>query len=219
MYEMPPIRDNEKKLNPYHVLNYLFDNSPNNKIIVASSGSIVTNVWHMIKIKKGDSYIISSQGDMGFELPVSIGCAIANKDKIIIPIMGEGSLQLNIQELQTIIHHNLPIKILIFNNDTHGATKMTQHIFFNNIYGVNKQTGISFPNTEYISNAYGIKYLKASVYEGPILCEIFCCIQSRYPRLNAIKNEDGTFTNRPFEDMDPFMDREEFHNEMIVKTI
>jgi acetolactate synthase-1/2/3 large subunit len=55
--------------------------------------------------------------------------------------------------------------------------------------------------------------------EGPVILEIFCCIQGRYPRLNAIKNDDGTFTNRPFEDMDPFMDREEFRKEMIVSIV
>ena len=55
--------------------------------------------------------------------------------------------------------------------------------------------------------------------EGPIILEIFCCIQGRVPRLNAIKNADGTFTNRPFEDMDPFLEREEFKNEMIVKIV
>jgi len=234
MYELPHINyeNSFNQLNPYYVLNYLFDKSPNNKIVISSSGSIITNVWHMIKIKPGDNFVISSQGDMGFELPASIGCAIANKDKMIIPIMGEGALQLNIQELQTIIHHNLHIKILIFNNNTHGATKMTQTNFFKNLFGVNSETGLSFPNTEKISNAYGIKYLKVNTYEevhstidkflqhdGPVLCEIFSCIQSRYPRLNAVKNEDGTFTNRPFEDMDPFLPREEFNKEMIVKPI
>jgi acetolactate synthase-1/2/3 large subunit len=230
MYEMP--EQSNDIINPYHALKIFFDIAPPNKNIIVSSGSIVTNVWHMVNIKKGDKYIVSSQGDMGFELPASIGSALVDKTKMIIPIMGEGSLQLNIQELQTIVHLNIPIKIMIFNNNTHGATKLTQSIYFNNFYGVDKDSGISFPDTEKICYAYGIKYIAIKKIEeieekmreflnteSYVLCEIFCCIQSRYPRLNAVKNEDGTFSNRPFEDMEPFISREEFEKEMIVKIV
>jgi acetolactate synthase-1/2/3 large subunit len=186
----------------------------------------------MIKIKNNDNFIISSQGDMGFELTAAIGSAIAEKEKIIIPIFGEGSFQLNIQELQTIVHYKLPIKILLFNNGAYGAIQITQTNFFKNKFGVDESSGLSFPNTEKIANAYDLKYISSKKneefnkclnefinYKGAVIFEIFCCVQSRYPRLNAIKNDDGTFTNRPFEDMDPFLSREEFQNEMIVKII
>ena len=113
MYEMPPnYLDDSRGINPYHSLCKFFEMAPENKITIVSSGSIITNVWHMIKIKKNDKYIISSQGDMGFELTAAIGAAIAQKDKMIVPIFGEGSLQLNIQELQTIVHHQLSIMVL-----------------------------------------------------------------------------------------------------------
>jgi acetolactate synthase-1/2/3 large subunit len=230
LYETPP--RNNSIINPYNALKILFDRAPENKVIISSSGSIITNVWHMINIKKGDKFIISSQGDMGFELPASIGSIIAEKEKIVIPIMGEGSFQLNIQELQTIIQYKLPIKILIFNNASYGAIEITQSNFFNAKFGVDLSSGISFPDTQKIANAYGIKYISAvkeeelenSIneflnYKDTIILEIFCCIQGRYPRMSAIKNDDGTFTNRPFEDMDPFMDREEFKKEMIVKIV
>jgi acetolactate synthase-1/2/3 large subunit len=231
LYELPPIIDSNI-INPYHALKLFFDMAPENKIIVCSSGSIVTNVWHMAKVKKNDKFIISSQGDMGFELTASIGASIAVKEKMVIPILGEGSLQLNLQELQTIMHYKLPIKILVFNNNSYGANVITQNLYFKDKYGVDANTGVSFPNTEKISNAYGIKYLYArdpnnlqSViqeflnYKESIILEVFCCIQSRYPRLSAIKNEDGTFTNRPLEDMEPFLSREEFEKEMIVKLV
>ena len=230
LYETPP--KNNSIINPYSALKILFDRAPENKVIISSSGSIITNVWHMINIKKGDKFIISSQGDMGFELPASIGSIIAEKEKIVIPIMGEGSFQLNIQELQTIIQYKLPIKILIFNNASYGAIEITQSNFFNAKFGVDLSSGLSFPDTQKIANAYGIKYISAvkeeelenSIneflnYKDTIILEIFCCIQGRYPRMSAIKNDDGTFTNRPFEDMEPFMDREEFKKEMIVKIV
>ena len=170
---------------------------------------------------------------MGFELPAGIGSIIAEKEKMVFPVFGEGSFQLNIQELQTIVQYKLPVKILLFNNGAYGAIEITQSNFFKAKFGVDLSSGISFPDSEKIVNAYGIKYLGVrsnediekiidefiEFKEGPVILEIFCCIQGRYPRLNAIKNDDGTFTNRPYEDMDPFMDREEFKNEMIVKIV
>ena len=231
LFETPNLND-EKKINPYYALKTFYKIAPENKITIASSGSIVTNVWHMVKIKLGDKFLHSSQGDMGFELTAAIGAQIAEPEKMVIPILGEGSFQLNIQELQTIVQYKLPIKILLFNNGAYGAIQITQTNFFKNKFGVDYSSGLSFPDTEKIANAYGLKYISARNNEevetslqefihckDAIILEVFCCIQGRYPRLNAIKNDDGTFTNRPYEDMDPFMDREELEKEMIVKIV
>lgn len=231
LFEMPPV-DKTQKINPYVALKHLYDNGPENKITIASSGSIVTNVWHMVNVKAGDKFLHSSQGDMGFELPSAIGAQIAEPSKTVITILGEGSLQLNIQELQTIVQYKLPIKILVFNNAAYGAIEMTQKNFFKYKFGVDTESGISFPNTRKIACAYGVEYisvedhsqLSSSIqsflnYEGPVILEVFCCIQSRHPRLSAVKNEDGTFTNRPLEDMFPFLDRDDFKNEMVVPHI
>lgn len=231
--EMPPnYLDDSNGINPYNVLNKLYNLDYSDKITICSAGSIVTNLWHMISIKDNDRFIISSQGDMGFELPASIGCQIANPNKKVICVVGDGSIQLNIQELQTIIQYKLPVKILLFNNSSYGANVITQTTFFGNIYGVNKATGISFPNIEKIANAYGIKYIKIEKNEDirdklndfmyfneAIICEVVCCIQPRYPKLSAKKNDDGTFSNKPLEDLEPFLDRDEFINEMVVKII
>jgi len=231
LYETPNTFDQER-VNPYNVLKCFYEKAPENKITIASSGSIVTNVWHMVNVKKGDKFLLSSQGDMGFELPASIGAQIAEPSKIVIPILGDGSFQLNVQELQTIIQYKLPIKILLFNNGGYGANQITQTNFFKHKFGVDQSSGLSFPDTKKIAYAYDIKYISirekedvdASLQEmlncnEAVICEVFCCIQGRYPRLNAIKNEDGTFSNRPFEDMDPFLSREEFEKEMIVKIV
>jgi acetolactate synthase-1/2/3 large subunit len=231
IFESPPIISD--KVNPYTVLKQFYFSAPENKITIASSGSIVTNVWHMLNIKKGDKFLHSSQGDMGFELPCAIGAQIAEPNKTVITILGEGSFQLNIQELQTMIQYKLPIKILLFNNGAYGAIEITQTNFFKNKYGVDKSSGLSFPDTIKIANAYGMKYISIhrndeienkiieflEYNSGTIILEVFCCIQTRYPRLNAIKNHDGTFSNRPFEDMEPFLDRDEFQREMIVKMV
>jgi acetolactate synthase-1/2/3 large subunit len=224
--------DDSNGVNPYHVLNNLYDFEINNKLTVCSAGSIVTNLWHMINIKNNDRFIISSQGDMGFELPASIGCQIASPNKKVICVVGDGSIQLNIQELQTINQYKLPVKILLFNNSSYGAIAITQKGFFNTKFGVDIESGISFPDAEKISKAYGIKYIKIEKNNDindklnefmnctdSIICEIICCIQPRCPKLNAKKNDDGTFTNKPLEDLEPFLDREEFKKEMIVEYI
>lgn len=231
LFETPDLTD-DHGINPYYALKEFFTSAPSNKITIVSSGSIITNAWHMTRIKEGDKFLISSQGDMGFELPAAIGAQIAEPNKMIVPILGEGSFQLNIQELQTIVQYKLPIKILLFNNGAYGAIQITQTNFFNNKFGVDYSSGLSFPDTKKIAYAYGLNYISVrknnefkqcleefiSCKEAVIL-EVFCCIQGRYPRLNAIKNDDGTFTNRPFEDMDPFLSREEFESEMIVKIV
>lgn len=231
LFETPNISD-ESGINPYYALKEFYTAAPENKITIVSSGSIITNAWHMARIKNGDKFIISSQGDMGFELTASIGAQIAEPEKMVVPILGEGSFQLNIQELQTIIQYKLPIKILLFNNGAYGAIQITQTNFFKNKFGVDYSSGLSFPNTEKIAGAYGLKYIAARKNEDiqqfltefinckeAVILEVFCCIQGRHPRLNAIKNDDGTFTNRPFEDMDPFLSRDEFASEMIVKIV
>jgi acetolactate synthase-1/2/3 large subunit len=231
--EMPQnYLDDTNGVNPYYVLNTLYNSNYNNKISIGSGGSIVTNLWHMIDIKNNDRFIHSSQGDMGFELPASIGCQIAESNKKIICVVGDGSFQLNIQELQTIIQYKLPIKILLFNNSSYGAIAITQKGFFGTKFGVDTESGISFPNAEKICNAYGIKHVKIQKnididdkinefmnHNESILCEVVCCIQPRCPKLNAKKNDDGTFTNKPLEDLEPFLDRKEFEREMIVKIL
>jgi acetolactate synthase-1/2/3 large subunit len=227
-----PINLNKDIINPYVALHTFFNIAPENKITMCASGSIVTNVWHMVKIKKGDKFLHSSQGDMGFELPASIGSQIAEPNKTIITIMGEGSFQLNIQELQTIVHHKLPIKILLMNNNSYGANVITQGLYFNNKYGSDNDSGVSFPKTENIANAYGIEYMsvrknedleeifnKFLNFKNTVICEVFVSIQQRTPKLSTVKNEDGTFQSRPFEDMEPFLSREEFEKEMIIKII
>jgi|688.fasta_scaffold10920_12 acetolactate synthase-1/2/3 large subunit len=231
LFETPNLSD-ENGINPYYALKEFYTAAPENKITIVSSGSIITNAWHMARIKTGDKFIISSQGDMGFELTASIGAQIAEPEKMVVPILGEGSFQLNIQELQTIIQYKLPIKILLFNNGAYGAIQITQTNFFKNKFGVDYSSGLSFPSTEKIAGAYGLKYIAARKNDDfkscleefmnckeAIILEVFCCIQGRHPRLNAIKNDDGTFTNRPFEDMDPFLSRDEFASEMIVKIV
>jgi acetolactate synthase-1/2/3 large subunit len=229
LFELPP---DTAEINPYHAVKRLYERLPENKTTTTGSGSIAVVVNQLVNIKKNDVFIWSGHGDMGTDLPMSIGSHLADPSKAYVLFTSEGTLQFNIQELQTIVHHNLPIKIIVFNNASYGAIEITQKTFFANKFGVDKASGLSFPDTGKIAAAYGIQYM--SVREksdlegaidqflkttGPVIFEIFCCIQGRTPKLSARKNEDGTFTSLPFEDMEPFLSREEFNSEMIIQQI
>lgn len=229
LFELPP---KTEAINPYHAVKSLFEKLPENKIVTTGSGSIAIIVNQLLRVKRNDTFIWSGHGDMGTDLPMSIGSHIACPSKQFVLFTSEGTFQFNIQELQTIVHHGFPIKIIVFNNASYGAIEITQTTFFKKKFGVDISSGLSFPDTSKIANAYGIKYMSTRENddleraidefvkeEGTVIFEIFCCIQNRYPKLSAVKNADGSFTSRPFEDMEPFMSREEFFSEMIVKPI
>jgi acetolactate synthase-1/2/3 large subunit len=205
---------------PYTFLNKFFDIKPPGETCVASSGSIFCVAWHQYLAKPGDRYLVSSHGDMGFELPAAIGASIASKNTVW-SIVGDGSFQFNLQELQTIKSLNLPVKILYFNNGGYGAIRITQDMYFQRRFGVE----IDCPDIQLICHAYGIKYFSSNeietaiVYNGPCLVEVVCEVQQRHPRLMNKMNEDGTFVNTPMEDMYPFLNREEFRANMFVKDL
>jgi acetolactate synthase-1/2/3 large subunit len=124
---------------------------------------------------------------MGYGLPAAIGACFANNKKEIICIEGDGSIMMNLQELQTLKYHNLPIKLFIINNNGYFSIKQTQKLFFDgNEYASGPNNGVSTPSFEKIAYAFDIKYLsikandqidenikKALSSNGPILCEIF----------------------------------------------
>lgn len=166
---------------------------------------------------------------MGYDLPASIGAAFSN-NKQVICITGDGSIQMNIQELQTIKHHNLPIKIFVLNNNGYRSIQQTQTSFFKGNYiGCNKQSGISFPELEKIAMAYDLPYFKMQNngkidndlnkilnIEGPIICEVV--LNKTYifaPKLSAEELPDGTMIAKPLEDLFPFLDRDEFYSNII----
>ncbi|MBU2177507.1 MAG: thiamine pyrophosphate-binding protein, partial [Gammaproteobacteria bacterium] len=184
------------------------------------------------KIKDGQRLILSgAQAEMGYTLPACIGIAFANGKPL--GITGDGSLQMNIQELQTLKHHSLNVKLFVLNNNGYLSIKKTQQKFCGGRHiGTDKNSGLSFPDLKKICNAYEIEYMQikanADVRAGieamlltckPIICEVMCDPQQEiHPSVSAEKTESGIIP-KPFEDMYPFLDRAEFNKEMIVKPI
>lgn len=225
----------EEKINMYEFIESLKTSAPQNSIFVSDAGSAYYVTSQALSICEDQRYHTSgAQADMGFTLPASIGVSMASKDRTVIGITGDGSFQMNIQELQTVAHYKPNLKLVIWNNEGYLSIKTTQRKFFNSRFaGTEKSSGISFPDAEKIANAYGIAFFRMSSPEqlrrelksilftpGPVIIEIMCPRdQELAPIVSAFKKEDGTMLSKPIEDMYPFLDREEFLREMIVEPV
>lgn len=231
---LPEYQDTKNKINIYYFIDQLSKKMKNGDTIVTDAGSTFYAGMQAVKIKKGVRYITSGGfATMGYSLPASIGVSVAMGNRVMC-ITGDGSFQLNIQELQSIIHYNLPIKIFVLNNDGYLSIRFTQSRYFDGRFiGESTSSGVSFPDTSKIAHAYGIKYLKTNnnqelntildnilKYEGPVICEIMTPKdQLIIPTVASEKRDDGTMVSKPLEDMYPFLDRKEFHKNMIVKPL
>jgi len=222
--EIPP--KNGNRVCPYRHLQKFFDTKDGDSIVTMSSGSIVCVAWHMYKCKPGDRLVISSHGDMGFEVPVAIGASFHNKRAYAI--VGDGSFQFNLQELQTLKHGNLPVTVMVFNNNGYEAIKISQSSVFKREFGTGPDSGITFCDIEKITKAYDISYYKVENEEdvsylkhkdGPIIVEILCNRQSRFPRVANKPMSDGTFKNMPHEEMSPFLDDEILNDNLFVDRV
>lgn len=149
-------------VNSYFFVETLSDFLEEGEIIVTGVGTSYTGTHQAIKLKKNQRLISNiGCGGMGYGLPAAIGASIASQKRVIL-IEGEGGFQLNIQELQTIVHHKLPIKIFILNNNGYLALRITQTNYFKRYGGIDKKTGVSFPSLRKIAFAYGIPFIKSA---------------------------------------------------------
>lgn len=222
-----------KEVNLYYFMELLSQKLRPDDVIVGDAGSSMFVTVQGIKTNSEKQRVILSGGQtqMGFVLPVCVGIGLAKQGEVI-GITGDGSLQMNIHELQTIKHHNLPIKLFIWNNNGYLSIRKTQTNFFGRAAAVNPQTGVSFPDLKKIAYAYGIKYFKAKdseslssvmdralAYKGPAICEVMCLYDQDILTVTSKQLPDGKFVSCPFEDMYPFLDRKEFYENMIVKPV
>jgi len=232
---LPEYAHSPTGINLYHFVHSLSKALKDDSVVVSDAGSAFYVVTQAIQLNQGQRSITSGgQAEMGYSIPAAIGVCFAKNKREVLAITGDGSFQMNIQELQTIIHHNLPIKIFVWNNDGYLSIRTTQRKFFNaRLIGTDNRCGVSFPDLEKIANAYGLKYrrldnsdtLQQNIQEvlaisGPVLCEVVCIRdQEIIPAVSSVRKEDGSMVSKPLEDMYPFLDREEFYNEMIIKPL
>jgi acetolactate synthase-1/2/3 large subunit len=211
----------------------LSDILPDECSLVTDSGYNEVILPTNIKFKNGQNTIHPiSQGAMGFALAGAVGAYYAKKDNVFV-VVGDGSIMMNLQELQTIKHNNIPAKIIIINNNVYGIIRRRQKdLFRRRTIGVDPSDGVSCPNFEKIANAFDIKYLKIDDKETlksklestvniqePILIEIMCREDQSYIEVGTTKNIEKKYVSRPLEDQIPFLDRDVFLNEMIINPI
>ena len=232
---LPKYRNEEGGISLYYLMKKLAETMEEDAIVVSDAGSAYYVPAQALDFRENQRHITSgAQAEMGFTIPASIGASVANKNAKVIGITGDGSFQTNIQELQTIIHYSLPVKTIVLNNHGYLSIRTTQRKYFEDRFiGTDEDSGVSFPSTEKIANAYGMKYVKIEtladldtelprVIEGdePVICEVMCKKWDEVvPTLSAKKTADGKMISKPLEDMYPFLEREEFYANMYVEPI
>jgi acetolactate synthase-1/2/3 large subunit len=165
---------------------------------------------------------------MGYDLPAAIGAAFARPGKRVICIAGDGSIQMNIQELQTIVHHHLPLKIFVLNNSGYLSMRMTQSGFFGRLTGESSSSGASFPDMVKVACAYGIPSMRidresqlpqieqALTATGPALIDVMLDPKQEFePRSKARQLPGGQIVSPNLEDMYPFLDETELMDNVI----
>ena len=224
----PKISDypiSKNAINAYHFIFELFEKLKENDIVAVGDATATIVPFQIAKIKKNQRLFSNSgSASMGYDLPASIGAAVAvqkNKYNRVICLAGDGSIMMNLQELQTIVGLNLNIIIFVLNNDGYLSIKQTQKNFFGKEYGSSSQSGLSFPNFSKLGSAFGYKTFelnkknwktnleKSLNLKGPILCEVkLDTLQEFEPRLKS-KMVDGKIQTPELEDMYPFLDNKE----------
>ena len=215
-----------KYLNPYKFFYDLFNYFDKNESIVTSDGSACVIPFQVAKIKDGMRIFTNSgMASMGYGLPASIGYCLSQKNKYrVFCFEGDGSLQMNIQELSTVANLSLNIIIIVINNGGYLSIKQTQKNFFGDVsFGTSKSTGLYFPSLSKVSKAYKLRYLKINRYnykrfynmindlKGPLLVELVVDGTVIFAPKNQAKiMSDGSIISSKIDNMFPFLGREEY---------
>lgn len=209
--------------------------SPEHRLVVGNSGSAIEIFFLSFPTLHSQRlYHTAGLGAMGYAIPMAIAVSIANASKEVVAIDGDGGFMFNIQELETIRRLRLPIKFFVLNNDGYSSIRASQMAYFGapNI-GADAKTGLTIPDLTRVGAAFGLKSaligdqkdLRSDVrkvleMDGPVVCDVRVLPDEvRAPRLQSHQKPDGSFVSKPLEDLYPFLPREEFLANMIVKPI
>ena len=228
-------KNTKNEVNSYFFIDQVCKNSKEGDIFVADAGGTFYAVSQAVTLTKPNQRYIpsSAMATMGYSLPAAIGISVATGNRVI-SFTGDGSLQQNIQEFQTLVEYNLPVKLFVLNNDGYHSIRTSQTNYFEKRYiGESSQSGISFPDTVKIAEVYGIKAFRINQpseinavvnqvldYDGPVICDVIVPREQEIiPTVASRVNDDGSMSSRPLEDMYPFLDRKEYKNNLFVKEV
>jgi acetolactate synthase-1/2/3 large subunit len=231
--DLPEYLNEKEGVNSYHFMRVFSEHLGPDDIIVTDTGSCFHVHAQAFKVKFGQRHIITGGlSTMGYS-PASIGVAALAKDegKDVYCISGDGSIQMNLQEFQTITHYQLPIKTVILNNNGYLLIRHTQNNFMEGrLFGESSKTGLSTPSIKKVAELYNIKYMLVSnldemedkikeliAYKGPVIFEVMTpSNQLLIPRVASKKLDDGKIISMPYDDMFPFLPRAEYEQNVAM---
>ena len=228
-----PEHDDEAPfINSYHVLDRLVDHMKPDQVVVTDMGTALLSGHQIMRFKEGQRLMTSTGlGEMGYGLPGAIGASFARDRGEVMCLNCDGGIMMNLQELQTVVHHELPIKLFIFNNDGYLMIKHTQNnLFAGRQVSVDRKSGVSCPDFSALAKGWGIPAFQIRTWEdfdtvipqvqaatGPVICEVFMHPQQMFlPKLSLVSRPDGTLVSPPLEDLSPLLSREAMREAMIV---
>lgn len=230
---LPSYYDTEKPINPYVFITKLFQHLEEGDDVICGNGSACVITFQAAEIKNQQRLFTNSGcAAMGYGFPAAVGACVARDGKRVICIDGDGSFQMNLQELQTVIYNQLNMKLIILNNNGYHSIRQTQTNLFKGkpLVGVGDGNGLSFPNCEKIAYAYDMPYIcidsladadqKLEEFlskEGPVLCEVIVDEKQNFePKLSSKVLPDGKIVSPEIDDMYPFLSREEYEANKLV---
>lgn len=238
-FKYPVLENNQKDrtdfVSSFYFPTLLSEKLTKNAVVVTGNGIAYTSTYQTYSVREGDR-VFANLGcaSMGYDLPAAIGACLANDKKDVVCLTGDGSIQMNLQEMQTIIHYQLPIKIFMYNNNGYLSIRITQNAYFNkNFVGESPISGVTIPDMKKLAKVYGFEVFQIKTNKeakekietilntkGPVFCEVMLDPDEEIgPKVASYKKEDGTMVSKPLEDLAPFLPREEFKENMVIKII
>jgi acetolactate synthase-1/2/3 large subunit len=224
--------DKQGFMNSYRFMQHLNQFFKTDQVVVTDMGTALLCGHQVLHMKPGQRLMTSTGlGEMGFGLPAAIGASFALDRGEVMCLNCDGGMMLNLQELQTVAHHQLPIKIFIFNNDGYLMIKHTQNALFKSTYvGTDKASGISCPDFSKIGTAFDMPTFQINRWEecdevlaqvqaakGPVICEVLMHSEQLFsPKLSLVVKEDASLVSPPLEDLSPLLSREVVEQAMLI---
>lgn len=227
---------NTVNVNPYCFIERLFERLSEDEVVVTGDGTACVTAFQAGRVRRGTRmYHNSGAASMGYDVPAAIGAALAlgGKQRVIC-IAGDGSIMMNLQELQTIATHQLPVKIFVLNNRGYHSIRQTQQGFFpGNVVGCGEDSGLGFPEWGRVASAFNMPFQRCAAHAeldagiaatlaapGAAVCEVVLDLRQPFaPKLSSRTLPDGRIVTSPLEDMAPFLTREELRENMVVPVL
>jgi acetolactate synthase-1/2/3 large subunit len=231
----PEYRELAEGVSTYCLSEALSEELVSDDVIASGSSGAGIELFLMAFQVKENQRVLHSRGlgAMGFGLPASIGACLGAGRRRTICVDGDGSFQMNAQELETARRLNLPIKVFVINNNGYASIRASQDNYFHHLVAADPGSGLSLPDVKAIARAYGVSAMSITSQEdlrgqiravldtpGPVVCEVLApSEEQRAPRLSSMQRPDGSMVSKPLEDLWPFLDRAEFQSNMIIPPL